>query len=52
MVYATLIPIIFGVILTTLTEIQFDNLGFALSLFSTFAFAFLNIFVKKVFYLN
>lgn len=51
-VYISLIPIIFGVILATLTEIQFDALGLALSLFSTFIFAYLNVLVKKVFFVN
>lgn len=47
-IYASLSPIIFGVFLATVTEIQFDLMGLVSSLFSTFIFAYLNVLVKKV----
>ena len=47
-VYASLIPIIGGVFLTTLTELQFNQFGLMAALFSTCTFAYLNVLAKKV----
>ncbi|KAI1720138.1 triose-phosphate transporter family domain-containing protein [Ditylenchus destructor] len=48
-VYASLVPIIFGVFTASVTELQFDSIGLFSSLFSTLIFAFLNVLAKKVF---
>lgn len=48
-VYISLIPVIFGVFVASVTEIQFDLSGLLCSLFSTSLFAGLNVLAKKVF---
>lgn len=53
LIYFSLTPIVVGVFIATATEIEFDINGLLLSLFSTFAFSYLNVLAKKVFcYLN
>ncbi|KAI6196627.1 TPT domain-containing protein [Aphelenchoides besseyi] len=48
-IYVSLLPIVAGVFVASFTELQFDAIGLASSLFSTCTFAFLNILAKKVF---
>jgi len=50
-VYLSLLPIMCGVMIATLTELSFHYLGFLSALVSTFAYALLNTFVKKVAFL-
>lgn len=47
-IYFSLIPIICGVLLASMTELAFDSSGLFWALFSTFIYSFMNVLAKKV----
>uniref|UniRef100_A0A914CXW0 Sugar phosphate transporter domain-containing protein n=1 Tax=Acrobeloides nanus TaxID=290746 RepID=A0A914CXW0_9BILA len=48
-IYLSLVPIIFGVLLASMTETAFDSAGLFWALFSTCLYSFMNVLAKKVF---
>ncbi|KRY55424.1 Solute carrier family 35 member E1, partial [Trichinella britovi] len=52
LIYMSLIPILLGVMIATVSEMSFSAVGLCSALCSTFTYALMNAYVKKVWYLG